>query len=123
MGPCSRTSTQNSVVIIKDSKGAVFGGVNSRPWVRNGATGNRECFVFTFIPSLTVFRWSGNTQHFVSVTQNGIGWGGGGDTALWLESDFKSGTSRQSDTYNNSCLASSEKFSVYQVEVWTQEAL
>ena len=44
--------------------------------------------------------------------------GGGAGYALWLDGNLCSGTSMPCDTFGNSCLASSSKFDILEVELW-----
>ena len=56
---------------------------------------------------------------FQMATKDSLGLGGGGaGYALWLDGNLRTGTSMPCDTYNNTCLASSSKFEVAEIELW-----
>jgi hypothetical protein len=76
-------NSQVSLIVIKDKKGFVFGGVGCEPWAPQPLFfGNSNSFLFSLSPSLKVYKPSGlnnNYQYFETGTKtmtNGLGFGG-----------------------------------------------
>lgn len=124
-----------SLLVFKDSTQKIFGGLNPRPW-KQGTIGSGEAFVFD-IPSsastatttdalspdaVRVFKWSGTTSFFVRMGKDGLSFGGGGSTALFIDNYFSHGTSGESQTYRNPVLAGAPKWRCYAFEVWVPGA-
>lgn len=133
-----------TLMIVSDTCGALFGGYNSMSWRRptggDDYFGTGECFVFReYGPSSansarennddatlqdniwSKYGWTGVTDEFVLAGHKVIAFGGGGKFAFSLGSNFREGSSDQSPTYENACLASSTMFTVAAVEVWSFE--
>ncbi|XP_026168189.1 MTOR-associated protein MEAK7 isoform X2 [Mastacembelus armatus] len=118
-----------TLLLIKDTKGHVFGGFASHNWeVKPQFQGDSRCFLFTVFPRLRVYTATGYNQHFMYLNQNqqtipnGLGMGGQhGYFGLWLDSDFGCGHSRarpKCTTYGSPQLSGEEDFTVDSVEVW-----
>ncbi|XP_069019254.1 MTOR-associated protein MEAK7 [Embiotoca jacksoni] len=118
-----------TLLLIKDTKGHVFGGFASHAWeVKPQFQGDSRCFLFTVFPRLRVFTATGYNQHFMYLNQNqqtmpnGLGMGGQhGYFGLWLDSDFGRGHSRarpKCTTYGSPQLSGDEDFTLDSVEVW-----
>ncbi|KAF7658021.1 hypothetical protein LDENG_00018350 [Lucifuga dentata] len=112
-----------TLLLIKDTKGHVFGGFASHAWeVKPQFQGDSRCFLFTVFPKLRVYTATGYNQHFMYLNQNqqtmpnGLGMGGQhGYFGLWLDSDFGHGHSRARP---NPQLSGDEDFTLDSVEVW-----
>uniref|UniRef100_A0A3Q1G4J8 MTOR-associated protein MEAK7 n=1 Tax=Acanthochromis polyacanthus TaxID=80966 RepID=A0A3Q1G4J8_9TELE len=118
-----------TLLLIKDTKGHVFGGFASHGWeVKPQFQGDSRCFLFTVFPQLRVFTATGYNQHFMYLNQhqqtmpNGLGMGGQhGYFGLWLDCDFGRGHSRarpKCTTYGSPQLSGDEDFTVDSMEVW-----
>ncbi|CAI5980210.1 unnamed protein product [Closterium sp. NIES-64] len=117
-----------TVLVVRDSSGAIFGAFASKPWERGSAFyGDMRSILFSFLPTAAVFKAAGTSTNiqwcasgFASESiPNGIGLGGQpGHFALFLSSDFDSGHSRPSTTFNSSSLSSTPNFNIDAVECW-----
>lgn len=118
-----------TLLLIKDTKGHVFGGFASHAWeVKPQFQGDSRCFLFTVSPTLRVYTATGYNQHFMYLNQNqqtmpnGLGMGGQhGYFGLWLDSDFGRGHSRarpKCTTYGSPQLSGDEDFTLDSMEVW-----
>ncbi|XP_044048266.1 MTOR-associated protein MEAK7 isoform X2 [Siniperca chuatsi] len=118
-----------TLLLIKDTKGHVFGGFASHAWeVKPQFQGDSRCFLFTVFPKLRVYTATGYNQHFMYLNQNqqtmpnGLGMGGQhGYFGLWLDSDFGCGHSRarpKCTTYGSPQLSGEEDFTLDSMEVW-----
>ncbi|KAM6926952.1 MTOR-associated protein MEAK7 isoform 1-T2 [Lycodopsis pacificus] len=118
-----------TLLLIKDTKGHVFGGFASHAWeTKPQFQGHSRCFLFTVFPRLRVYTATGYNQHFMYLNQNqqtmpnGLGMGGQhGYFGLWLDSDFGRGHSRarpKCTTYGSPQLSGEEEFTLDSVEVW-----
>lgn len=118
-GPC--------VLVVRDSKGAVFGGFCTELWknVKTTSTyyGGGESFVFRLHPTTAMFRWTGKNRYWQQSSSDAIQIGGGGGApALWIDSALDRGSSSTTSTYDNECLATSTDFKINGLEVWGFEA-
>ncbi|XP_034031614.1 MTOR-associated protein MEAK7 [Thalassophryne amazonica] len=118
-----------TVLVVKDTKGHVFGGFASHAWeVKPQFQGDSRCFLFTVFPRLRVYTPTGYNEHFMYLNHgqqtmpNGLGMGGQLDYfGLWLDSDFGHGHSRaqpKCTTYGSPQLSGDEEFILDSVEVW-----
>lgn len=108
-----------SVLVVKDSAGAVFGGFASESWHQSAHYfGTGESFLFQLRPTLRIFPWSGENDHYMLGSGDSIAFGSGGAFGLWLDNCFETGSSGRCETYSNEPLASSPDFRVSSVEVW-----
>ncbi|XP_019120451.2 MTOR-associated protein MEAK7 [Larimichthys crocea] len=118
-----------TLLLIRDTKGHVFGGFASHAWeIKPQFQGDSRCFLFTVSPSLRVYTATGYNQHFMYLNQNqqtmpnGLGMGGQHHYfGLWLDSNFGCGHSRarpKCTTYGSPQLSGEEDFTIDSVEVW-----
>lgn len=116
--------SNKTILIIETFDGEVFGGFATEEWhIDLSYYGGGESFVFKCDQdgnNLKVFKWS-NDNHFVMWSNEiQIAMGGGGDGfAFALDSDFHTGQSSKSATFDNDPLVSTlDSFQVKDVEVW-----
>ncbi|XP_051916875.1 MTOR-associated protein MEAK7 isoform X2 [Hippocampus zosterae] len=118
-----------TLLLIKDTKGHVFGGFASLSWeVKPQFQGDSRCFLFSVFPRLRVHTATGYNQHFMYLNQkqqtmpNGLGMGGQHSYfGLWLDSDFGHGHSRarpKCTTFGSPQLSGDEDFILDSMEVW-----
>ncbi|XP_051953502.1 MTOR-associated protein MEAK7-like [Xyrauchen texanus] len=118
-----------TVLLIKDTKGHIFGGFASQSWeVKPQFQGDSRCFLFTVFPFMRVFTCTGYNNHYMYLNKgqqtmpNGLGMGGQhGYFGLWLDSNFGHGHSRarpRCTTYGSNQLSGEEDFKVDTLEVW-----
>ncbi|XP_057692908.1 MTOR-associated protein MEAK7 [Corythoichthys intestinalis] len=118
-----------TLLLIKDTKGHIFGGFASYSWeVKPQFQGDSRCFLFSVFPRLRVYSATGYNQHFMYLNQNqqtmpnGLGMGGQHSYfGLWLDSDFGHGHSRarpKCTTFGSPQLSGDENFILDSVEVW-----
>ncbi len=113
-----------SVIVVKDKDGHVFGGFASHTWRKNVSFfGTGECFLFSLLPKLKIFEWTGTNSQFLLAREECIGFGGGGSFGLWLDGDFETGNSNPCPTFSNPTLSGRTDFSVLNVEVWGMDPL
>eukprot|EP00967_Tisochrysis_lutea_P126448 scaffold213812_cov19-Tisochrysis_lutea.AAC.1 len=113
-----------SVLLLRDSGGAVFGAFISQPW-RSGPRyfGTGETFLFSTRrsegeePQLRTFRWTRANDHFVHVDCGGLAFGSP-ECGLAIDASLEAGSSRISRTYGNDPLASANDFTCVRLEVW-----
>jgi len=120
------------VLVIRDSKGATFGGFWAAPLrISPKFQGGFGCFLFRLSPEPQVFPASGDNGNYVYFNYgmeqlpNGIAFGGQIDAqyfGLWLKDDLETGRScAPCSTYGSDCLASDSEFTVHEVEIWAVE--
>ncbi|XP_061775946.1 MTOR-associated protein MEAK7 isoform X1 [Nerophis ophidion] len=118
-----------TLLLIKDTKGHVFGGFASPSWeVRPQFQGDSRCFLFSVFPRMRVHTSTGYNQHFMYLNQNqqtlpnGMGMGGQHNYfGLWLDSNFGRGHSRarpKCTTFASPQLSADEDFILDSMEVW-----
>jgi len=110
-----------TVLLIEDTNGYIFGGFASEEWhISDRFFGTGETFVFTVKPKFFCYKWTGGNDYFLHGTKDFIGMGGGGSGryALYVDSEFLWGTSETSNTFLNRRLSCTEEFSATIVEVW-----
>lgn len=119
----SRVQTHGgaTILVIEDTNGYVFGGYASEPWeIADHFFGTGECFVFSIKPKFFAYKWTGGNEYYLHATNEFIGMGGGGSGryALYIDCEFNWGTSETSNTFLNRRLSCNEEFSATVVEVW-----
>jgi hypothetical protein len=91
-------TTAPTLLVLKDTKGCVFGGYVSEPWRRSTSYyGSGQSFVFSFhnsgLPKATrqsdvskyrAYKWSRENSYFQNVTMTYLCMGGGGAFAIYL---------------------------------------
>ncbi|XP_062221975.1 uncharacterized protein LOC133921205 [Phragmites australis] len=111
-----------SLLAVGDQNGAVFGGLVEAPLQPTSAKkyqGTNNCFVFTNLHNhLAIYRPTGANNYFTVCSTDYLALGGGGHFALYLDADLLSGSSSNSETFNNQCLSHSPDFAVKEVELW-----
>ena len=113
-----------TVLVIKDHNGWVFGALVTEPWkVSRGFYGNGENILFTFEDQEDpiTYRWLGDGEQHQYASENAIGLGGSrekGRFALYLANDLSSGSSFESEMFNNQPLSKTNDFKCQAVEVW-----
>lgn len=119
----------STVLLVKDTKGHVFGGFASQSWeVKPQFQGDSRCFLFSVFPTMRVYTCTGYNQHYMYLNQgqqtmpNGLGMGGQHEYfGLWLDCNFGRGHSKarpRCTTYGSPQLSADEDFMVDTVEVW-----
>ncbi|XP_062860346.1 MTOR-associated protein MEAK7 isoform X2 [Trichomycterus rosablanca] len=59
-----------SVLLVKDTKGHIFGGFASHSWeVKPQFQGDSRCFLFSVLPTMRVFTCTGYNQHYMYLNQ------------------------------------------------------
>ncbi|KAK0607509.1 hypothetical protein LWI29_016025 [Acer saccharum] len=113
-GPC--------ILIVGDSKGAVFGGMLEcplKPTSKRKYQGTNQTFVFTTIyGEPRIFRPTGANRYYFMCLNDLLALGGGGHFALCLDEDLLSGSSGPCETFGNLCLAHNPEFELKNVELW-----
>ncbi|KAF7085772.1 hypothetical protein CFC21_089165 [Triticum aestivum] len=111
-----------SLLVVGDRKGAIFGGLVEAPLQPTSTKkyqGTNNCFVFTNLHSdPAIYRPTGANKYYTVCSADYLALGGGGHFALYLDSDLLSGSSSNSETFNNQCLSHSPDFAVKDVELW-----
>lgn len=118
----------NTILIIKDNSGNIFGGYASQPWLLKPTFyGDSSCFLFSLLPNLNQCVASGYNDNFMYMNSgqytlpNGIGMGGQmGYWGLWIDSEYGIGQSSVScSTYSDySMLSATKDFKIDALEVW-----
>lgn len=92
-----------TLLLIEDSNGAVFGGFASHTWqAQSRYFGHPECFVFRFPPEddrCEVFGSAGHNEYFLFADCSGLMMGGGRHPAIWIDQNFLKGTSGPCKTF------------------------
>ncbi|CAN8328597.1 unnamed protein product [Cochlearia groenlandica] len=110
-----------SLLVVGDRKGSVFGGLVEAPLIPTDKKyqGTNSTFVFTDKSGQhAIYRPTGANRFYTLCSKDFLALGGGGRFALYLDSELQSGSSAYSETYGNSCLATSQDFDVKEVELW-----
>jgi hypothetical protein len=117
-----------SVLVIQDSHGGKFGCVAFAPWSINlhRFYGTGETSVFQLSPKRLLWRWNQDlgdhhaTDYFQFSSNEGLGVGGAGHFAIWVDEDLLDGSSNPCETFHSPHLAqgSNGDFKVDKLEVW-----
>ena len=123
-GQYSQSNIQTPcIIIIEDSWGYIFGGFITNA-IENKSTyyGTGESFLYTLIPKINKYEWTGNNYLFILSNSNSLAMGGGGSGyGFCIDDELDTGISNNCDTYNNEQLSSSEFFKTLNVEIWYLE--
>ncbi|GJM86884.1 hypothetical protein PR202_ga02783 [Eleusine coracana subsp. coracana] len=118
----SRSQRKSRLPVVGDNKGTVFGGLLESPLQPSSAKkyqGTNNCFVFTNLHNRPmIYRPTGANNYFTVCSTDYLALGGGGHFALYLDGDLLTGSSSNSETFNNDCLSDSPDFAVKDVELW-----
>lgn len=79
--------------------------------------------MFHWRPRRLLYQWrrpkdGGHNNYFQFSTHEGLGVGGAGHFAIWLDNDLLEGSSNTCDTFSSPTLASKPDFKVSAVELW-----
>jgi len=112
-----------SVLVVKDTGGYVFGALAMEPWkIHTRFYGTGETSVFQLYPRRLLWHWRQvqgvSNDYFQFSTHEGLGVGGSGHFAVWLDNDLFEGSSNPCDTFASVCLASKPDFHVAALELW-----
>ncbi|KAL6905604.1 hypothetical protein ACP4OV_003205 [Aristida adscensionis] len=117
-----------TVLIVKDTEGYVFGGYASQPWERHSDFyGDMKTFLFKLCPQASIFRPTGANKNLqwcgVSFSSdnipNGIGFGGQPHHfGLFLSANFDQGHSFTCTTFTSPPLSKSSRFRPEVIECW-----
>ena len=107
-----------TVLVVQDQNKYVFGAFCTEKWAcTHQFFGQGDNFLYTFkdTDDLTVYNWTGDgeNRHQYSDGES-IGLGGGlkGRFSLYLMNNFESGTSYNTEVYENEVLASATDFRI-----------
>lgn len=129
-------TTSPTLVVIRDTKGRVFGCYAASPW-KSSATryyGTGESFVFgTDGPEKAkVYKWSRSNSFFQFTSSNFLAMGGGAGShfALWVDEDLLMGTTSRCATFDSPPLTdvndpgapNCTEFKIVSLEVWSFNA-
>ncbi|KAL6641862.1 hypothetical protein ACP70R_020043 [Stipagrostis hirtigluma subsp. patula] len=117
-----------TVLIIKDTEGNVFGGYASQPWQRHSDFyGDMKTFLFKLCPQASIFRPTGANKNLqwcaVNFSSdnipNGIGFGGQPHHfGLFLSANFDQGHSFTCTTFTSPQLSNTSRFRPEVIECW-----
>ena len=118
-------NVNNSILVVKDEDGNIFGGYASEAWKPKFTFyGTGECFLFTYFKEnrIHTFSSSGQNEHYMYGDNDQICMGCSDDYfSLSLRNNFLDGYSKTTTTYNNECLNDKDKFTIVKLELWTFE--
>lgn len=106
------------LLILTDKKEKIGAYISKGLKVQRNFYGNGETFVFKYHPTFSYYRWTNANQYFVSSSKDEIAIGGGGASALWVDSCFISAISEPCPTFNSPALTSVPHFKIVDCEVW-----
>lgn len=106
------------LILLTDKHEKIGAYISKGLKVQRNFYGNGETFVFKYNPQFEVFRWHNANQYFVSSSKDELAIGGGGATAIWIDSCFLSGMSEACPTFNSPSLTSTPSFKIIDCEVW-----
>ncbi|MEW5314804.1 MAG: hypothetical protein WDW38_006273 [Sanguina aurantia] len=117
-------SKSPTLLVVREAglAGHVFGSFSAEPWrVGSRFYGTGETFVFSLSPQRLQYPWRQRKEvsdFFQFSTHEGLGVGGTGAFAFWLDNDLLEGSSHACATFGSPCLASKEEYGVAAVELW-----
>uniref|UniRef100_A0A8R1DX74 Rab-GAP TBC domain-containing protein n=1 Tax=Caenorhabditis japonica TaxID=281687 RepID=A0A8R1DX74_CAEJA len=128
-----------SIIIIKDTKGFIFGAYCSSTWAerhdrkertRSKYWGTGESYVFRMNKDLElpeIYQWVGSApdatpetspQYFMAATEKSIVIGSGGNDAIRVDEELTHGMTGHSATFNSPPLVPTGAFDIYELEVF-----
>jgi hypothetical protein len=125
----------NTVLLVKDQSGRVFGFYSCEEWHRGlYFYGMGESFVFTFPashspsqdepPVIQVYRYTGANEQIqfsddrCLIVGGGASKNRGAQAAIYIGHEFTGGHSGRSETFDNPVLSQQEDFKIVDFEVW-----
>ena len=112
----------NSILIIKDDEGNVFGAYASEVYApTSNFSGTGECFLFTFFKEnkIHIYNSTGINDHYMYCDNEQVCFGCSDDYfSLALRNNFLDGYSKYTQTYKNQPLNNKDKFVICNLEVW-----
>ena len=116
-------SVNNSIIVVKDDEGNVFGAYASEAFSPKFTFfGTGECFLFTFYKEnkIHVYNSTGANDHYMYCDSDQVCFGCSDDYfSLALTNDFLKGYSKNTKTYDNEPLNKNDKFVIVKLELWT----
>mmetsp|Transcript_19113 Transcript_19113/g.24811 ORF Transcript_19113/g.24811 Transcript_19113/m.24811 type:complete len:653 (-) Transcript_19113:234-2192(-) len=123
---------EKTVLIVKSTKGDIFGGFVDNAWKRKGNDqfyGGGQSLLFRLDDdelnnrqTLHIYKWTGVNRYIqlCDVTRKKIAMGGGGSNfGLCIEDDFRRGSTHTCETFGNEPLCSGDgTFDVLDLEIW-----
>ena len=112
------------IIVVQDTKNHIFGAYVSEKWVKDSKSyyGTGECFLFKITPHFEAFHSTKQNNYYQLSSTEFIAMGGGvkrSSYGIYLDKEFMNGSSEPCDTFDNSCLASTDHFQILVLEVWT----
>eukprot|EP00823_Brevimastigomonas_motovehiculus_P004192 TRINITY_DN2698_c0_g1_i1.p1 TRINITY_DN2698_c0_g1~~TRINITY_DN2698_c0_g1_i1.p1 ORF type:complete len:281 (-),score=49.52 TRINITY_DN2698_c0_g1_i1:374-1216(-) len=108
-----------TIMLIRDSANYVFGCYASESWRRSSLYfGNGLTFVMSISPTFKAYKWTEKNTYFLLGRDEFIACGGGDHFSLWLDANFRNGSSLHCSTFDSPSLSSTPEFKCYHVEVW-----
>ena len=112
----------NSVLIIRDEEGNVFGAYASEEFTPTSKfSGTGECFLFTFFKEnkIHIYCSTGINDHYMYCDNEQICFGCSDDYfSLSLRNNLLDGYSKNTQTYKNEPLNNNDKFLIVKLEIW-----
>lgn len=113
---------KNSILVIKDNEGNVFGGYASDVFYPSSTfCGSPDSFLFTFLKEnkIHVYKSTEINDHYMYCDNEQICFGNTDDYfSLSLKNNLLDGYSKTTTTYNNKPLNNKEQFVIVKLEVW-----
>jgi hypothetical protein len=125
-------SVQRTLMVVRTTRGAVFGGYADSPWQKSEMAnarfyGSAQASLFSVAPTnpdkVHVYKWTGKNRYIqlCDVAHKMLAFGGGGDDGafgLCIEEDFQKGSTGSCDTFGNEPLCDQENFEIVDLEFW-----
>lgn len=120
---CIEFQNDSMVLIIRDTRGCLFGCYTSKSWYMSQRYyGTGESFVFKVDVDenvTSVYPWSRSNGLFQLGCARSIALGGGtGGVALFVDDMLEHGTSRPCSTFESPCLSLTEEFEIVTLEAY-----
>ena len=113
---------KNSIIVVKDDEGNVFGGYASDVFYPSSTfCGTPDSFLFTFYKGekIIVYKSTEVNDHYMYCDNEQICFGNTDDDfSLSLRNNLLDGYSKKTSTYDNKPLNDKEKFVIVKLEVW-----
>ena len=114
---------KNSILVIKDDEGNVFGGYASYEFYPSATfSGSLDNFLFTFYKEdkIYIYRATELNDHYMYCDNEKICFGNTDDYfSLCIKNNLLEGYSKSTSTYKNKPLNNKEKFIIFKLEVWS----